>query len=555
MNKIIISLIISLFSTLTIVAQPSNLKKAGKSLMVLKTFDEKGNLLGSSNGFYVGNSGEAVSCYQPLKGATKAVVIGADGKERPVERIMGANETYDVAKFRVAGVKSQALSIAASSLRPGDLVWMMTQKDAKNVKMGTVRKVERFNNEYDYYTVSMKMPIGIGGCPIFNDEGQVVALSEPSFNDADTLNYAVAARFADSLRISALSINDPALRAIRIPKDLPIQLSQAVVTLYLGASTQDSVTYAVMIDDFIKRFPSAPDGYYYRALKAFQRDDFDAVEKDMELSIKMSDQKDAAHYNYSRFIYEKVVMKPQLPFERWTLDKALSEAQQAFAASPLPAYQHQQAIILFAQQKYQEAADIYDELLKGPMRSAELFHEASRCRIMQSDTIGQLAMLDSALNTFSKPYLRTAAPYLLARAQALLSAEKYRDAVMDLNMYEELMKNMVNDQFYYLRYQADLGGRLFQPALNDINKAIEMRSGYDVYYSEKASLLVRVGLLDEAIETAEQLIKLSPKQSDGYLFIGLAQCLKGDKENGLQQLKKALEMGDPQAEDLMKRFQ
>jgi hypothetical protein len=44
-------------------------------------------------------------------------------------------------------------------------------------------------------------------------------------------------------------------------------------------------------------------------------------------------------------------------------------------------------------------------------------------------------------------------------------------------------------------------------------------------------------------------------QSDGFLFLGLAQCLKGEKTEGLINLRKALDMGDPQAEDLMKRFE
>jgi tetratricopeptide (TPR) repeat protein len=310
-----------------------------------------------------------------------------------------------------------------------------------------------------------------------------------------------------------------------------------------------------MVEDFIGRFPKAADGYYYRALQAYQHDDFAAVQKDMELAIGVTDQKDASHYNYSRFVYDKVVMKPKATYEPWTLDLALNEAAEAYRINPQPAYLQHQAHVLYAQQRYADASDLYTQLAQTPLRSAELFYEASRCRMMMGDTLGQVALLDSAVAMFSRPYVRAAAPYLLGRSQVLQGMEKYREAIVDMNDYEELMKNQLNDNFYYMRFQTALKGRLFQMALDDINKALALRPDHEVYLSEKASLLVRVGMLDEALSTAEQLIKVAPEQSDGYLFAGLARCLKGEKEKGIELLKKALELGDAQAEALISKYQ
>ena len=173
---------------------------------------------------------------------------------------------------------------------------------------------------------------------------------------------------------------------------------------------------------------------------------------------------------------------------------------------------------------------------------------------MQRDTLAQLALLDSAVAMYDRPYLKEAAPFLFARAQARLDAGKYRDAVADLNDYEQLMPTQVNDRFYYIRHQADLGGRLFQQALNDINRAIELAPDNDLYPSEKASLQIRVGLFDEAMETARESIRQRPDYSDGYLFLGLAQCLKGQKEEGVKNLLKAKELGDPQADMLIEKY-
>ena len=65
---------------------------------------------------------------------------------------------------------------------------------------------------------------------------------------------------------------------------------------------------------------------------------------------------------------------------------------------------------------------------------------------------------------------------------------------------------------------------------------------------------MRVGLYDEAAETAKTCIRLAPEHSDGYLFLGLSQCLTGKKAEGVKNLQKAGELGDPQAADLIEKY-
>ena len=116
------------------------------------------------------------------------------------------------------------------------------------------------------------------------------------------------------------------------------------------------------------------------------------------------------------------------------------------------------------------------------------------------------------------------------------------------------MAAQVNDSFYYLRFQAEQGGRLFQQALNDINRAIQMNPRQELYYAEKASLEVRVGRYDDAMQTATECVRIAPDYSDGYLFLGLTQCLKGNKEEGTANLRRAKEMGDTQADALIEKY-
>ena len=274
----------------------------------------------------------------------------------------------------------------------------------------------------------------------------------------------------------------------------------------------------------------------------------------MELAIKNSLQKDDAHYNYARMIYNHEIYQADKPYANWNLDKALDEIRLANTMNPQPMYRQMEGNILFAQKMYGEAYDIYNQLTNTNLKSAELYFSAARCKEMLKDTTAMLALMDSAMNCFTKPYLKEAAPFLWSRAQARLESKKFRDAINDMNDYEELMKAQVNDNFYYIRHQAEIDGKLYQQALNDITRAIVMNPKETLYYAEKASLEIRVGLYDNAIATAQESLIVDPEDSDGYLFLGVAQCLKGNKKEGLQNLKKAQEMGNLQAEKQIEKY-
>ena len=562
MNRLILLAILITyhFSLLTSSAQPSWTKKAAKSVFTLKTFDEGGSLLGSATGFYVGPGGEAVSCFAPFKGASRAVVVDAAGKEHAVSCMLGANETYDVARFRVDDSKAQPLGVANTVADAQTPVWQLPYRETKNIPQGTIIKTETFQGRYGYYTVTVAggLPASsedIAGAPLLDAEGLVVAVMQRPYRQ-DTVSYAVSALFADSLRISGLSINDPVLRSTKIKKALPDDIAQAQLTLYVASAQMDSAAYAALVDDFIAQFPNSHEGYVTRAQLAANGNHYDQADRDMAEALRVTSSPDEVHFSFSRMLYNSCLnsQNSNLNSPAWTLDRALSEARAANAANPQPVYRQQEAMVMFAQKRYGEAYTIYEELFPSALRSPELFYDASRCKVMAGDTVAQLALLDSCLTFFSKPYLKEAAPYLLASAQARIDAAQYRAAVTLLGEYEKLMAAQVNDRFYYLRFQAEVSGRLFQQALNDIDKAISMDPQSDLYYAEKASLQVRVGLYDEAMATAQECIRVAPDHSDGYLFLGLAQCLKGQKEEGLANLKRALELGDPQAEGLIKKY-
>lgn len=551
----VLLLALSLSAFLHLQAQPGWTQKAAKSVFTLKTFGADGSLLGSSNGFFISDSGDALSSYAPFAGAVRAVVIDASGKELPVECMLGANEMYDVAKFRVSGRKIQALTVASGNAANGQQAWLIPYSVKKADPIGgTVEKAETFHQSYAYYTVTMQMPENAIGCPLMNDNGEAIGIMQQPAQAGAATSYAVGARFAADLKITGLSLNDAALQKTGIKLALPDNIEEAQLMLYMANSQMDSTAYARLIEDFVTKFPQADDGYVYRAQMHLNGLRFADAAKDMEEAISRCATKDNAHFQYARMIYQKELYQSSVPYPAWNLDKAIEEVQAAIDMKPLPAYEHLKAQILFTQQKYDDALALFQKLNSSELKGAEVYYETARCYEMKGDTTQMLALLDSAVNVHSKPYLKEVAPYIWARAMARTSTGKYRLAVQDLNEYEKLIATGLNANFYYIREQAEMGGRQFQQALDDITKATQLEPENPMYFAEKSSVEARVGMYDAAATSARESIRLAPNDSDGYLFLGLALCQKGNKKDGLEQLQKAKDMGNSQADALIARY-
>lgn len=534
-------------------AQPSAVKNAAKSVFKLTTYNADGTVLSTSHGVFVGNNGEAISDLKPFIGASKAIVTDSKGREMNVERIMGVNDIYDVAKFKVSG-KTIPLNVAQSASASGSQAWLVSYAEkSPTITAATVKNVETFMDKYSYYIFSLTVPENTNACPFVNSEGQVIGIMQPSTTSTDI--HATDAKFITELQTTGLSVEDETMKKIGIPPSLPTDKSQALLTLMMAAQANDSIKHAAIVSDFINQYPTSVDGYTAQAQIYLDANDFESAEKEMETAIKKVENKDEAHYNYSKIIYNKEVYKSDIPYAAWNLDKAFEEINKAYAINPQPSYQHQQALITYAKGEYQKAYDMFMDLTKTSIRNSELFYNASQCKQMLKAPMKEvIALLDSAITTTDTLRLREAAPYFLARAEAYITTDSFRQAVFDYTRYEILVNGNVNANFYYIREQAEVKAKLYQQALIDISTAIMLAPKEPTYYAEKASLELRVNMMDDAIKTATKCIELAPEYADGYLILGLAQINKGDKANGMSNLEKAKELGHVQAQAMIEKY-
>lgn len=547
MKRISIIIMTLVLCASSLMAQPGPVQKVSKSVFTLTTFNKDGGIIASTQGVFIDNKGTAISTFKPFVGATKASIVDASGKSMNVDAILGADELYDVAKFRIIGATTAA-PIASKASVAGEKVWLVPYSIKKSpFQQEDISSVENFMTTYNYYIFSSSVPENAVGCPFVNKNGQVIGLMHT--NGQTT---AIDANYAKQLKVTGLSTLDAALRETGIRTALPDTEQDAITMMTLKKGQILVDVYNEYTQEFINKFPTSAFGYKEKALYLVDQEKYDEAAKLMEEGIKKSTAKDEAHSNYADLIYQKIAYKGDSTYTAWTLDKAIDEAQKAYAAKPQPVYKHQEAQINFLKGNYQKACDMFLDLTKSNLNGGELYFEAAQAKTHLKAPVQEIeVLLDSAISVGARTGM--AGNYYLARANFLNEQGQYRRAIQDYNMYDSIARP-VDASFFYTRYQCETKLRMWQPALLDIARACYLAPKQPTFFAEWASLDLRVKRYDEGISAATHCTELAPEYADGFLLLGLLQKEKGLKDEAIKNLKKAQELGDTRAAEYLSKM-
>lgn len=551
------------FSVLLAQELPKWAENARKAVFSIVTYTKDGQILSTGNGFYIDEQGTGVSDYSLFKGAERAIIITANGKELPVKYMMGANDMYDVVKFKTDfDKKAEALQPATLPSSTGETVYLVpysTQKSSKG-QTGTIAKVDTIGEQQYYYTLTMQTTEKTVSCPIMNAAGQVVGMIQKNNDSESKESFAIGIRYLTDLTINALSVNDLALNSIGIKKGLPEDESQALVYLYMASGVYDPNQYFDLLNDFISQYPNNMEGYLRRATYYINIGDdthYALAVEDLKKMLDVAEKKDEAHYNIAKLIYSyQLNIGDKKPYASWTFDYALNEINEALAITQEPIYYQLQGDIYFAMQKFAEAYTAYDKVNKSKLASAATFYSAAKAKelIEGTDKKEVIALMDSAIAFYPKPYGKDAAPYLYERARIKSDMEDYRGAVTDYNDFYDAMLGQTSAEFHLIRSQAELNCRMYQQAINDINKAVELDPNNVTYWVEKGGIHIRVNQAAEAIQALTRAIKMDPENAPAYRMLGYAQIQNKEKDKGLTNLQKAKDLGDEVADGLLQKY-
>lgn len=524
--------------------------QASKAVFSVVTYDKDGNVLNNGNGFYISADGTAIADYNLFKNAQKAVVIDATGQKSDVLFILGVNDMYDIVKFQTASKKNSFLTLAAKG-KKGDTAYILPYK-ATSAQKASIKDASDVAGSYAFYTLGIATSEKNVGCPLLNASGQVLGLMQKG---TATECYAMAANYANELKVNGLSANDYTLNSIGIMKALPDNPADAEVFL-LMAQNADVNTYQALLNQFISKFPNESEGYLKRAQLEIDLQQHAEAEADLKTYFEKHADKADAHYNLGKLYYTYASLHLPNPYNDWNLDKALSETQQAVDGSNRAIYVRQKADILLDQEKNQEAFDTYASLIDSELKDNALVYTfMAQCKKnMNASEDEIIAMLDSAVAQYEKPYGTEAYPYLYARGLRKIEAERYRDGINDLNEVEHIFGGRAPAGFYLQREKAEMKCRMYQQAADDIDEASRLEPYNVEILTEKASVYVTLKDYDKASTAAQQVIALAPDSPYGYRLLGFCQLNQNQKKAGLENLRKAKELGDENADVIIQKY-
>lgn len=564
MKRNIINILLVLVSFAASAQSPKTLKQVKKAVYTLQTYGAAGNVLSTGNGFFV-NDGDFITSYALLPNCAKAVVVDHKGKTYEVVKVLGANETYDIVRLQTAPIKKLVSTpIDTTSTMEHTSLFLPAIGKEKKVydKWIPVLSTEQAAGNYHYFTLHHAGSPALSHRPLLDATGNVVAIVQPSV-ETDTVLYALDIRYALDLAVKALSVNDRSYRALPLRKALPADIDQALVSLFLVSDQDDAALRSEVIDEFISSFPESHEGYLSRAAHhiALKSDSAYALaEADHAMALeRAADKADEVHFQIAKQML-LVALDTLQQYKDWNYERVLAEIDKARAINPLPIYTQQQGDIYITMKDYTAAYEKYMEVNRSDIGSPDTWLRTAYIieqRAGEGDVELAIALIDSAVvkgQQTTDNRQQTTAPYVLERALLKARHGLHRPAVADYNLYEELVGTINTDRFYYLREQSEAAGRMFQQALDDIDRAIALAPRQPVYLLEKASLNVRVARYAEALPILEVLIAAFPDDMDCNRLLGFCYIQLGDKQRGIPYLEKAATMGDNNATTLLERY-
>lgn len=557
-KTIFVSLLFLGICTTIFAAVPKKVSSACKSLATIITYGSDGKMISTAPAFSVGDNGEVFSEYSAFRNAKSAEFVSSAGGKMKISRICGASDIYDIIKFSLEGKAKETLAQSKATLSEGNAVYILRNGASKKAEaVETKISSKKDISGGTYYEFSLPYDEKNVGCPVVDANGEWVAVVQRNVGK-DQTTYAIGSNFCAKLSVSEMDYSNSALNTVGIPKMLPEGEDKAYTYIYmLSQINHDADVFQTALNDFIAKYPNNADGYVERAKQNAQENKFKECEEDIAKAVSLSNNKDNPHYTLSRLVYHNALYNAaKADAAGWTLEKSAAEAQEAYSINPQPIYQLQLGDCYFGMKKYQEAINMYSAVNHSSIATPETFFYEARTRgKVDSLDVQITVLLDSAISRFNKPYSKAVAPYILERANQYNNIGKYRESALDYIEYEHIVGfQNLNDNFYYIREQIALKGKMYKQADDDINRALAMRPDDYVYNAEKSALMLRLGQFDDAIVYAKRAIGIDPKGFDGYRLLGIAYGETKKKQLAIQNLQKAKEFGDDHADELLKQY-
>jgi S1-C subfamily serine protease len=181
-------------------------RKASPAVVLIQTYDEKGNAKAAGSGFLIGADGKILTNHHVIAHSRRATVRLANGDAYDWVEVLDMDKRRDIALIKIRAVGLPFLSLGESkSVDVGDPVFSLSTPLGllQNTLSDGIVSGIREGDGYRYFQVTAPISHGSSGGPIFNVKGEVIGIAVATISEGQNLNFAIPIDYAKGMLASS----------------------------------------------------------------------------------------------------------------------------------------------------------------------------------------------------------------------------------------------------------------------------------------------------------------------------------------------------------------
>src|SRR4030067_3592063 len=186
-------LIIILFPVLAFADADKIFKENNKAVVVVVTYNEKGEPISQGSGFIVRADGAIVTNYHVISNA-KDIKVKAGNKVLEVDGLIHTDKENDLVILKVKGDNLPTVKLGAiAKVSIGEKVYVISSPEGldNTISDGILSGVREITPNKKILQTTAPISPGSSGGPVFNKDGEVIGVATFLIKEAQNLNFAM----------------------------------------------------------------------------------------------------------------------------------------------------------------------------------------------------------------------------------------------------------------------------------------------------------------------------------------------------------------------------
>ncbi len=185
-------------------------KENNKAVVVVKTYNEKGEPISQGSGFIVRADGAVVTNYHVISNAVDIKVKAGD-KVLDVEGLIHTDKENDLVILKIKGEKLPVVKLGdIEKANIGEKVYVISSPQGleNTISDGILSGIREITPERKVLQITAPVSPGSSGGPVFNKDGEVIGITTFLIKEAQNLNFAMPVNYIkgkiESKKVTAL---------------------------------------------------------------------------------------------------------------------------------------------------------------------------------------------------------------------------------------------------------------------------------------------------------------------------------------------------------------